>query len=295
MKQFTARAYNGFAVNEAGHIVKSSSTERLKDEIDYYKIIKETDLRDYFPEVYLYIEKSPYSIEMEYIGQKKISQESLISQLQTLFNCFSEVKVPGSSEARRAMYLDKTLHYYRELMEDPFFDGLRLYGEILINGKVFKNFHVIWHLIEELIIKLLVNDDDFAIIHGDLCFSNILMGDKIKLVDPRGSFGKKGIWGDQLYDLAKLRHSYHGAYESIITDYFTISSLDNQFWYWVKPSGINFDYISVFSDIRVKLIEGLIFVGMCSRHYDSLDRQKAMYITGLTILNEVLIDASVNS
>lgn len=290
MKQFTARAYNGFAINEAGHIIKSSPTERLQDEIDYYKIIKETDLRDYFPEVYSFGESDgKYWMEMEYLPNRQISNELLLEQLINLLNRFSEVKVPGSAELRKSMYLDKTLHYYRELMEDPFFNELRSYEEIIVNGKTLKNFHVIWHLIEELIIKLLVNDDDFTIIHGDLCFSNILMGDKIKLVDPRGSFGKKGIWGDQLYDLAKLRHSYHGMYESIITDRFSISSLANKFRYWAEPSAVNFDYIPVFSDIRVKLIEGLIFVGMCSRHYDSLNRQKAMYITGLRILNEVLV------
>ncbi|NBV28004.1 hypothetical protein EBS02_03150, partial [bacterium] len=38
---------------------------------------------------------------------------------------------------------------------------------------------------------------------------------------------------------------------------------------------------------KIKLIEGCIFVGMCARHYDSLERQKAMFITGLNILNEI--------
>ena len=38
---------------------------------------------------------------------------------------------------------------------------------------------------------------------------------------------------------------------------------------------------------KIKLIEGLIFVGMCARHYDNLDRQKAMLMTGLNILNNV--------
>jgi hypothetical protein len=114
------------------------------------------------------------------------------------------------------------------------------------------------------------------------------MGDKIKLIDPRGSFGKKGIWGDQLYDLAKLRHSYHGMYESIITDEFRMGRVHNQFSYDIMPSIIDFDYSPIFNDVRVKLIEGLIFIGMCSRHYDSLPRQKIMYLTGLEILNEVL-------
>ena len=38
---------------------------------------------------------------------------------------------------------------------------------------------------------------------------------------------------------------------------------------------------------KIKVIEGCIFIGMCARHYDSLDRQKAMFIKGLEILNNI--------
>ena len=37
-----------------------------------------------------------------------------------------------------------------------------------------------------------------------------------------------------------------------------------------------------------KLIQGLIYIGMCSRHYDSFLRQLVMYLNGVRILNEVL-------
>ena len=42
-----------------------------------------------------------------------------------------------------------------------------------------------------------------------------------------------------------------------------------------------------FDKNKIKILEGCIFVGMCARHYDSLNRQKAMFLTGLEILNEV--------
>ena len=38
---------------------------------------------------------------------------------------------------------------------------------------------------------------------------------------------------------------------------------------------------------KIKALEGTIFIGMCARHYDSLERQKAMFLTGLKILNDV--------
>jgi len=59
--------------------------------------------------------------------------------------------------------------------------------------------------------------------HGDLCFCNILYdinSQAIKLLDPKGSFGKIGIYGDIKYDIAKLKHYVHGKYDFIINDLF---------------------------------------------------------------------------
>ena len=88
--------------------------------------------------------------------------------------------------------------------------------------------------------KILKNylNNKISFIHGDFCFSNILfknIGEKtsVKLIDPRGSFGKFLNMGDMYYDLAKLRHSLNGAYEYIIYDKFKIlniiSSLETDF------------------------------------------------------------------
>jgi hypothetical protein len=39
---------------------------------------------------------------------------------------------------------------------------------------------------------------------------------------------------------------------------------------------------------QIKILQGCIFIGMCARHYDSLTRQHAMYLTGIRLLNEAL-------
>ena len=138
-----------------------------------------------------------------------------------------------------------------------------------------------------------------TIIHGDMCFSNILYSyDKdvsiIKFIDPRGRFGQKGIYGDPLYDIAKLIHSYEGRYEYIINDEFNINYTSNKITYnfnhpfsKYKVSDI-FNQVKMFTDPAAKLVTGLIFIGMCSRHYDSLERQIIMYCTGLKMLNEAI-------
>lgn len=62
-----------------------------------------------------------------------------------------------------------------------------------------------------------------GVMHGDLCFSNILFDGRagdIKVIDPRGANpdGKLTIYGDMRYDLAKLAHSVLGLYDFIIAD-----------------------------------------------------------------------------
>ena len=150
---------------------------------------------------------------------------------------------------------------------------------------------------------LYIRCKNFYFIHGDLCFSNILYGENsitndliLKMIDPRGVFGKTKYYGDFYYDLAKISHSCNGGYEYLIYDKFNIKTdrnifnlsyenedskieINNIFLEKVKENSFNFQ--------KIKVIEGCIFIGMCARHYDSLDRQKAMFIKGLEILNNI--------
>ncbi|MBD6984623.1 capsular biosynthesis protein, partial [Vibrio parahaemolyticus] len=84
------------------------------------------------------------------------------------------------------------------------------------------------------------NRDVLNVMHGDLCFSNILYdfrAKKIKVIDPRGITpeGVKTIYGDLKYDLAKLSHSILGLYDYIIAGYFSVD---------IKGREIKFDIIN---------------------------------------------------
>ena len=68
--------------------------------------------------------------------------------------------------------------------------------------------------------------------HGDFCFSNILfdLGHQIvRVIDPRGRFGQKGIYSDPRYDMAKLRHSIGGLYDFIVADLFDVQEQEGEF------------------------------------------------------------------
>ena len=73
--------------------------------------------------------------------------------------------------------------------------------------------------------EMLYDVDTFSIIHGDLCFANIMVDSNfsfIKVIDPRGKFGTYDIYGDFRYELAKLFHSVDGKYDFIIKDLFDL-------------------------------------------------------------------------
>jgi hypothetical protein len=159
-------------------------------------------------------------------------------------------------------------------------------------------FEVIWPQIKNYIEQNMLTFTP-SLIHGDCCFSNILYGEDkniIRFIDPRGSFGKLGNYGDIRYDIAKLYHSLDGTYEAFITDKFKVTANGNAYQLDIKDDGeldwaLNeFEYIffPMFNKKEIKIIQGCIFIGMCARHYDSLERQRAMYLTGIRLLNEAL-------
>lgn len=316
--KFTTRAYNSFEFNSKtkASIIKSSKEERLFGEIEYYKNLPK-DIQVYFPRM---LNSSSvngiYQMELEYyaygnLGSVMTNQnynsdfwsntfEFIFSYINNYKNSYS---IPASREDSLLMFIDKTEKEYINLMYNfKFFSQFKNVNEFVFNGRVLKSFDIIWGKIKSYI-ESSICEDKFYFIHGDLCFSNILYGINeitndliLKFIDPRGVFGKTKFFGDLYYDLAKISHSCNGGYEFFIYDKFDISNLDNEFnlsFHNIeRKHSINEKFLSIieenkFNYNKVKLIEGLIFVGMCARHYDSLDRQKAMLMTGLSILNDV--------
>lgn len=315
MTKFIARAYNSFEINKNTNssIFKRSNEGRLRDEINYYLNLPE-ELKVFFPRVFSSkTEAVPFELELEYyaysnLGNAAFSNKSSDFWRQTfasiglyLKNC-SQFTSSLSRSDSEAMFIKKTESEYKNLVSKfEYFDGLTNYPELIFNGRKLKSIDVIWPTISNFVKKSLFSENS-QIIHGDLCFSNILFGINetnndliIKLIDPRGTFGASVLFGDIYYDLAKLSHSCNGGYEYFINDKFFIDTKDNccdlvfidDFRKNSQAAFADFVESNSFDKLKIKTIEGLIFVGMCARHYDSLDRQKAMFFTGLDLLNDV--------
>jgi hypothetical protein len=308
--KFVTRAYNKIEKLSNGRILKSSSSSRLADEINYYNSIP-LDVSFLFPRKFtsvttennnsMVLEYYPYNTLGEYIiSDLPINWHDVFINLKGCLDLFKNIKDDNQSttDYANSMYLDKTLNEYISFKTS--FKDYNLFESdtLIINGVEYKNFKIIWRSsIINKILNTLLNYES-TMIHGDMCFSNILYNEKVgsRFIDMRGSFGKRSIYGDRLYDLAKLSHSVDGGYEFFINDKFTVNKTSvNQYELNIQETNnkklASEAYWNSFSNENkslTKLIEGLIYVGMCARHYDSSERQLAMYLTGIKNLNQIL-------
>lgn len=169
---------------------------------------------------------------------------------------------------------------------------------VQINNKTYKNFHVLQPQFIKDIQNFILKKPSITAIHGDFCFSNILYCPRsadIKLIDPRGSFGKAGIYGHPYYDYAKLLHCFHGKYDYIINDDYDLHEIDkNKYYFNVCPSllynKLHDEYRKLLKERGVDLnflylIEASLFLSMTSFHYEDPKRQKTLFLNGLIILN----------
>jgi len=318
MNKFTTRAYNSFIVPESKNsIIKKSKDKKLLDEIEYYKNLPK-DLELFFPRFvgghtkddgFNYLELEYYAYEdlglkIIYGDFKDTFWNNFFSHINTYFQVYNNSNLNvDTTEDSKKMFIDKTFDEYLNLVNNfEFFTQLVKNREIIFNGKKLKPFNEIWEKIKNKILDSCISSE-FYYFHGDFCFNNIIYGvnkkteDVIfKFIDPRGKFGDVSFYGDKYYDLAKLSHSCSGGYEYFINDEFSLSQINenefslkfsndnlkkinNIFLKYVEDNNYNLE--------RIKIIEGCIFIGMCARHYDNLERQKSMYLTGLKILNEI--------
>lgn len=137
-----------------------------------------------------------------------------------------------------------------------------------------------------------------AILHGDLCFSNILFdsrSERLKIIDPRGLNFKNdlSIHGDQRYDLAKLAHSVIGLYDFIIAGRYSIAydadgfeiikfDIDKRIDL-IQKEFLKFDFMDGESVFNIFPLVVLLFISMLPLHADRPDRQKAMLLNAIRI------------
>ncbi|MCM3389780.1 aminoglycoside phosphotransferase family protein [Ureibacillus chungkukjangi] len=307
-----------------GTILKiSENKEKLIHEISWYLNLPNT-LQYTIPRIFDFSLDSnePY-VKMEYYGYSPLADRFVMNNLDvlewgTIFNRLKELltdfrqyitKNTDLKENRYKMYVQKVIS---RLNDENFPSELFEINEV--NGKTVYSLSECKIMIEKLfeeIYELTIHQlpTQSTIMHGDFCFSNILYDTRtgvIRTIDPRGSFGEISIYGDPLYDIAKLSHSIRGQYDFLVREQFYFEQNRNCVTFEVYSNNHHEKIASIFEEIFlynpetklfVDFIEATLFLSMLPLHSDSLYRQKGLLVTGLMKFTDVVekVKTTINS
>lgn len=312
-----ARAFNTINIDEERGILKKTSDNKVKlvNEISWYLKLP-NKLQYLFPRIYDYsLDLSEPYVSMEYYGYHTLHEllvygnvtlakwQNIFKKLQCAISDMENYRVfstkPEFENSMNDIYLNKTFTRLDKIREDSAFSAF-FTNPININGRQYLSLNEYIALLPKLINKLVISTFNgyFNIIHGDLCFSNILIEDTynfVRLIDPRGKFGGFDIYGDERYELAKLLHTMEGNYDFIIEDMFDVSVDGSHISFQMKRSAQ--DVLEIFKEVfsdrlvniaGIRLIEATLFLSMIPLHSDYPKRQYAMLATGIQLLQQVL-------
>ncbi len=308
------RSFNKIFYNDLyGSITKTGEKrEKLEDEINWYKNVP-AELKVFSPRLLDYkIDEKHIEYTLEYYGYQSLADYYLFNHLDEsvwkliisrLFEIVElhkkyQTKIPFSNFDD--IYRSKTLSRINHLKVDPYWADLFASETVTINNKAY----IGWPYYEknlQRIVNEIYEKSDMGFLHGDLCLSNILFDPQsriFKFIDPRGSFGTTSVYGDIQYDIAKLKHSFCGYYDFIVSDLFQVSDTPIGFNYTTFHE-IEHDKIADhfqkqlkrynYNEAVINAIEALLFISMIPLHSDNKDRQKAMFITGIKLLNQIVL------
>lgn len=311
-----AREFNHIDIDkERGILTKySDDKDKFIGEIKWYLKLP-SDIEYVRPRIFAYSTDylKPY-VSMEYYayhtvhelylnGDLDINQwEKIFQRIKFVIKDFKRYKVKDQNiiPSLEDMYLTKTIQRFDKLKNDERF-GIFFQNSILVNGIMYESLEEIVNKLKISIPELLYDVKEFNIIHGDLCFANMMVDNNfsfIKVIDPRGKFGSYDIYGDPRYELAKLFHSIDGKYDYIIKDLFDLDYHDGNIVFTIQDKDRDFDLYQVFIEVfneeigdnlkNIELIEALLFLSMIPLHGESFEHQLAMLGTGMEILDRVI-------
>lgn len=313
-KLLQGRFFNSLTVDTLFHTITKVSLMdvKLRNELNWYEQLPGS-LKVLTPRIISKeIKEGKLHLTQEYYGYPTLSELYLYSNIsvgswrlifKNLFEIhrhFNAYSGDLSEDDFREIYKVKTLNRLEKTREISAEWAALMNAEIIsVNGLEISGLPVMQAAIEKKI-EYLVQTAGITIVHGDYCFSNILYDINshiVRLIDPRGNFGKDGIYGDPRYDIAKLRHSVAGKYDYIVSDLFNLEECDQRFTFeiFARPDSnqilIQFDELLTeygYNLDDVKWIEALLFLTMIPYHQDKPLRQKAMFLIGILQLNTLL-------
>lgn len=312
-KQFlNVREFNAVSVDEDRNVLTKASdrVDTLCAEHAWYTSLPD-DLTPFAPQVYGFDEAAG-RLELEYVGYPSLRDIHLYGShglhiwnriFETLFSMlgtFADYRTDeGVKAALREMYVDKTVRRLSRVDPDSHLSHF-FADTVTVNGQDRPGVPRILDGLEASAKAAGLFDlDEFTVLHGDLCLSNVLYAVRsgiVKLIDPRGEFGQHAIYGDPRYDLAKLRHSVAGNYDFVINDMFDVTTTTDSMEYRVHRDDDHDEREQLFDQLLdqrypdwaddVRRIESLLFLSMVPLHADAPDRQQYMLARGVEQFDE---------
>ena len=187
------------------------------------------------------------------------------------------------------VYIEKTINRVESISSlIPNFDK----EEITINGKKCKNIFTQIERLEDVGRELIPSK--FQPIHGDPTFSNSIIDKNLRvwLIDPRGYFYKKGIWGDALYDYSKVYYSAVGGYDDFNRKRFKLYVDENTIEILTEKPIFSTIAEDVFDEYfkgkfyKIKILHSLIWLSLTDYTKDNIDSVIASFYLGLFHLEE---------
>ena len=161
-----------------------------------------------------------------------------------------------------------------------------------VNGVKCKNIFLEKGFFQEIFHKL--NPKYFTPIHGDPTFSNSLIDKNLKVwyIDPRGYFAKPGIWGDPMYDFAKVYYSAVGGYDAFNRRKFKLH-IDNETVEIIREESSFADigkeiFLEYFGNNigKIEILHGLIWLALSGYAKDDIDSVIGSFYLGLYYLEQ---------
>lgn len=313
----TERAFNSLQIRE-GIVTKSSDdNNKIEAEIYWYTHIP-APLRRFTPQLIDYQQvEGQFSYSLEFLPLLPLNElyvhglnttefwQHIFQLLKEFFSMANQSDVHRHIETGFAksyaedLYHKKTLKRLYAYADDADVDLNKavIYDETMLGSTL--------EIAQDCIDKALALPNTVSVMHGDLCFSNIMYdmrGRRVKVFDPRGtdSNGNFSIFGNASYDLAKLTHSVIGMYDFIIAGRYEIID---------SPSGSNirFDIDKRLEQIQQEFFAGtwvngmttesimpavvLLFLSMLPLHADRPDRQRAMLLNAYRLYKMYVMEA----
>jgi len=232
-----ARVHNSLEFNtDEGWVRKFGDNNKIENELNWFLKLP-SSLNKYVP--HLKTEQVEKSYSIQYIpslnvGEHWISENpkkdfwvDLFFKIDLMLSEMNkhreEISVNEVIIAKESIYVGKVKDRFESLIGLLKANNSMGSQELLENKTVFN-----LDMVVEKICKAGTEASrlpHWNVVHGDLCFSYIIF-DQIsinpKVIDPRGSFGRVGIFGDPVYELLKLSQCILGDYDYIAADLFNI-------------------------------------------------------------------------